>query len=319
MLINLIMKQNNIIKIIFFCIFFLFASNWSNAESSDAIAIRVIPNSNHLSAIQWFMEQEFTGAPQTLEVDGYNAVRDGRTVYVNAANAAGANLYTNIYLISYNQGSEQATIDIFGQMLSHWKFNTNLNRVGSCSDDVNKYCQVDFDCEDSGYCKSTGECNSTGENCFSNNDCGGLICLQSNSGALKAEVVRDVKRYEILNDVKSIIDSRDGSPNLLSGTYIPGYSLSVWPSWQETLASELNTVLPIDPINKIGTCSLINNDNYQPNTCWDEENKLFSTTLPDLPGNSNILMYHFNNSDSTYEICLIMESSFFSDSLVCIN
>ncbi|MBA3047849.1 hypothetical protein KKC83_03220, partial [Patescibacteria group bacterium] len=80
------------------------------AASSDAIAIRVIPNTEHYSAARWYAEQGFSGSPQSLIVDGYEAVRDGRTVYVNAANIADNNLYVNIYLISYNQDPEQATI-----------------------------------------------------------------------------------------------------------------------------------------------------------------------------------------------------------------
>jgi len=86
-----------------------------------------MPNPSHISALRWYKEQKFTGAPQSLLIDGYTAVRDGRTVYVNAANIGSDNsFYTNIYVISYNQAAENATIDIFGQILSHWKFNTNI-------------------------------------------------------------------------------------------------------------------------------------------------------------------------------------------------
>ena len=67
------------------------------------------------------------GSPQSLVVDGYEAVRDGRSVYVNAANiGVDDRLYTNIYIISYNQEAEDATVDIFGQILEHWKFNSNI-------------------------------------------------------------------------------------------------------------------------------------------------------------------------------------------------
>src|SRR3990167_10127991 len=77
------------------------------APSPDAIAIRVMPNLGHLSPLKWYGENiKLQGSPQVLTVDGYEAVRDGRTVYVNAANISGDKLYTNIYLISYNQSAE---------------------------------------------------------------------------------------------------------------------------------------------------------------------------------------------------------------------
>src|SRR3990167_3945389 len=56
----------------------------SPQSSSDAIALRVIPNPDHLSPGLWYYRQGFNGSPQALTVDGYDAVRDGRTVYVNA-------------------------------------------------------------------------------------------------------------------------------------------------------------------------------------------------------------------------------------------
>ncbi|MDO9399646.1 MAG: hypothetical protein Q7T79_03125 [bacterium] len=104
--------------------------NQAADRSSDVIGLRVVPNLNNWSALRWYREQKFTGSPQTLLVDGYDAVRDGRTVYVNVANIAEVNgidkLFTNINIISYNQEAEGATLDIFGQIIKHWKFNTNI-------------------------------------------------------------------------------------------------------------------------------------------------------------------------------------------------
>jgi len=98
----------------------------ADTTSPDAIAIRVIPNPDHHGISRWYNEQGFKGSPQALTIDGYEALRDGRTVYVNAANVVGDELYTNIYLISYNQDAEAATKSILDQIISHWKFNTNI-------------------------------------------------------------------------------------------------------------------------------------------------------------------------------------------------
>ncbi|MEA3463790.1 MAG: hypothetical protein U9R14_01820, partial [Patescibacteria group bacterium] len=167
----------------------------ANITSPDAIAIRVIPNSSHYSALRWYQEQGFTGSPQSLIIDGYEAVRDGRTVYVNAANAIGDNLYTNIYLISYNQDSEQATVDIFSQILNHWKFNTNITGAGNCSISSIS-CLSQDDCLDNYICDSNqNKCvleNSI--NCLIDSDCPDNLFCDSD----KAEITRDTKRLSDL-------------------------------------------------------------------------------------------------------------------------
>jgi len=93
---------------------------------SDAIAVRVIPNPEHYSVSRWYSAQGFKGSPEALTIDGYEALRDGRTIYVNAANIQGNNLYTNIYLISYDQEAEEGTITVLDELVSHWKFNTDI-------------------------------------------------------------------------------------------------------------------------------------------------------------------------------------------------
>ena len=130
-------------KYIFIFLFFLFFCfslfslpllTKAQKNSPDVIAIRVFPNSEHYSSLQWFRKQNFKGSPQVLIVDGYDAIRDGKTIYVNAANIDldNDNFYTNIYLISYNQEAENDTKDIFGKILQHWKFNINLSNTGIC-------------------------------------------------------------------------------------------------------------------------------------------------------------------------------------------
>ncbi|MFH1662203.1 MAG: LamG domain-containing protein [Candidatus Falkowbacteria bacterium] len=117
-------------------------------SSPDAIAIRVIPNPNNYSALRWYSEQGFSGSPQSIIVDGYEAVRDGRTIYVNAANLdAGGALFTNIYLISYNQEAEQETVNIVNQIANHWHFNSNISDLGNCVTQITEDdCEGAFGC-----------------------------------------------------------------------------------------------------------------------------------------------------------------------------
>lgn len=219
------MRENKLIltlTILIITSFFLVGYSVKAAEvSPDAIAIRVMPNTDHYSPLAWYGKNiKIQGSPQNLFVDGYEAVRDGRTVYVNAANISGSNFYTNIYIISYNQEAENPTIDIFGQILTHWKFNTNS--------------EID------------------------NNQ--------------KQKIIRDVKRLADLYDMNlALADYEEDFPDLKSGSYITGASVSTWPSWQATLGAELGLTMPIDPTNELGSCPT----GYEVTTCWNQKDKKF--------------------------------------------
>lgn len=267
----------------------LFAVNSANfllnvfaqPSSPDAIAVRIIPNPEHYSPLLWYGNQGFTGSPQSFLVDSYDAIRDGNTVYVNAANVDGGVLYTNIYLISLNEKSENASKEIFTQIVANWKFNTNLTEPGKCgiSEVV---CMVDSDCQQGVFCDSH-----------------------------KAKVVRDTKRLSNLAEMKRILEvyrqKNNRYPILPAGTYLPHTSLSVWPSWQKALALELGQTLPLDPLNKLGACG---EDRFNPITCWDEKAKEFAKTLPALPDNSNVFLYIIDSKGIQYNLCGIMESGY---------
>ena len=251
-------KQNKFIRLglililLFSCLFLLAQNDLKAASSPDAIAIRVMPNLGHNSPLVWYRENiKLQGSPQSLTVDGYEAVRDGRTVYVNAANIAGTNFYTNIYLLSFNQNVEQATQDIFGQFLAHWKFNTNV------------------------------------------------------PAQQKEKIRNDTKRLADLADIKLLLANykathNGGYPTLSAGSYVAGKSISVWPSWQATLGKNLGVALPLDPVNKLGTCT-----GYDPVTCWDQKNKKFAG----VSDNSRVYIYTYN-TNGTADICALMESGY---------
>ncbi len=269
-------------------IFIFLKSNYFTiaATSPDAIAIRVIPNPYHYSPFHWYQNQGFTGSPQSLIVDGYEAVRDGRTVYVNAANVdtAGNNLYTNLYLISYNQDAENATQDILGRILEHWKFNTNVSGAGACSSAISTACLLSNDCPSGEYCSSP-----------------------------KAKIVRDTARLSRLVEIRLALEDYKNKnsfyPTLESGTYLTNKTISVWPSWQDTLSKELGFSMPVDPINRLGSCS-----GYDTTTCWDEKTKKFAGSIPDnLPTGSNVIVYNSQDNGLDYDICAVMESGYVTD------
>jgi len=292
------------------------------AETSDAIAVRIMPNASHLSIDAWYKQQGFKGSPQKLMVDGYEAVRDGRTVFVNAANVENNKLYTNIYLISYNQESTTNTSDILGQLVSHWKFNSNLTTVGSCA--ISKIsCANNVACPTDYFC-STGQitdgpgANSTNlgkclpqleQKCLVDTDCSiNLFC-----DSAKAKVTRDVKRLGQLNDIKETLKAtslrENRYPELAGGTYIPGNSVSTWPSWQETFWPKLNGLsLMTDPINILGNCP-----NFDATTCWNNESKAFYQTAAgeklNLPIGSYAYSYAVAQNGINYSLCATFETS----------
>ncbi len=291
-----------------------FSSNSANSQvksESDAIGIRIIPNPNHYSVYRWYQSQGFSGAPQALTVDGYEALRDGRTVYINAAHVDSAQkiIYTNIYLISYNQDSSSKTTDILGQIISHWKFNDNLSdQVSTCSISATK-CAQDSDCSTNQTCSlANGTCLlKEPKSCVVDGDCPtGLFC-----GSLKAMVIRDLKRIGKIEEIREGLakykEVNGVYPLLAAGTYLPGKTTSLWPSWNEVFLPAIGIKTPIvDPVNRFGACS-----GYDAKTCWNATSKQFVTGAGPalaLPANSYALAYTANQAGSTYSLCAIMES-----------
>ncbi len=111
---------------------FFYFSLFSSAQTEDALAIRIYANPENYSAERWY-NNEFEeddprrGSPQSIpDVDGYAAVQDGRTVYVNAGNIKTNKCYANIYTLSFSQEPNRDTMAVHSNMLKHWTFNTNM-------------------------------------------------------------------------------------------------------------------------------------------------------------------------------------------------
>ncbi|MBL7058598.1 hypothetical protein ISS03_04630 [Patescibacteria group bacterium] len=296
--------------------FMLPKESFSRSDSADVIAVRVIPNPNNYSVSTWYKLQGFSGNPTRLEVDGYQALKDGNTVYVNGANILGkceassaticsgnsdcpgadickldtsTKMYTNIYVLAQNVEADQTTSQIFDQMVKHFKLNDNkdlVSYVGSCTQSKPKDCtDTGKECVGKEYCKNK-ECVV---DCAYDSECS----VDSFCTSKKAEITRDTKRLGDLTDINIALEryrqANGHYPILSSGTYVPNMTLSTWPSWQQTFAKELGLdSLPIDPINKLGKCD----DSYEgynkekpadPKTCWDDVNKVFADNSPNDP------------------------------------
>jgi uncharacterized protein (TIGR02145 family) len=293
-----------------------FISEQNIGEESDAIAVRVLPNPNHYSAERWYKSQGFSGSPQSLLVDGYDAVRDGRTVYVNAANVDLNNniIYTNIYLISYAQSSLDKTVDVLGQIVKNWRFNSNLNEVGKCHIST-LLCERDSDCSQDNTCfkaveNAPGRCRPVEQDsCYTDSDCAaGIYC-----DSLRAKVTRDVRRLGSLGNLREALSAfrqtNGRYPVLASGSYIPLNSVSVWPSWQSSLLPQIGaSQASVDPINSLGACP-----GHDSITCWNQTTSSFADPNPsndelELPANSYAFTYESDANGANYSLCASMET-----------
>ncbi len=116
--------------------FALFIVSVTNAQvlPRDAAGVRIFRNPDGVSALDWYNDQcgkpsslLKCGKPAPIIVDGYDGIRDGATVYVNVANkTAAGTVFTNIYLISFAQGSSAQGAQVYDQLFKNWKFNTNI-------------------------------------------------------------------------------------------------------------------------------------------------------------------------------------------------
>ena len=312
------------------------AADSSNEGASDAIAIRILPNPNLYSINRWYESRGFKGSPQALTVDGYEAIRDGRTVYVNAANIdkdpPHLRIYNNIYIISYNQDPSPKTVDILGQIISRWKFNTDIdNDPSTCVVSANS-CASDTDCGPDQKCElnlpNPGDPNlqyscqlKTPPNCLIDSDCPTSFFCNS----LKARIIRDVKRVGQVEELKEALAKykqvNGRYPTLDSGSYIAGVTVSTWPSWNQVFLANLGIPTSLtDPINRLTPTDC--DDNIDHRTNWSEGAKLFCAAnwydpanddYIKLPDKSYAWSYRSDPTGSNYQLCSPMESRFGGD------
>ncbi|MDD5534606.1 MAG: Ig-like domain-containing protein [Patescibacteria group bacterium] len=100
---------------------------FTNSVNNDVIGLKVLKNPDYLTPFEWYKKNvPNPGSPTSLIVNGYQAVKEGRTVYVGATNVDNNEIIEGlIYLISYSDNAKPETIDIFNKLVEDWQFNTN--------------------------------------------------------------------------------------------------------------------------------------------------------------------------------------------------
>lgn len=263
--------------------------------SGDAIGVRVVSNPDYLSPLAWYAAQGFHGDPTQTTIDGFAAVRDGRTVYIAAPNLsdAGEVIYSNIYVFTYNEGASSETENIFQQILETVTVGTNISDISLCTDGL-----------------------SYGEACSADRDCAAdpvhPVCANVHD-----KIQRDMRRLTDANDIVAAIDAygaQNGScsattsrlcssssdcpsgetctplvPQLPSGTFVRNLVSSSWGSWSDLLGGAVGTDLPSDPLNAYSSCGVDPYAQYDANTCV---NSALGTYI--CPENSYV--YHYRSS-----------------------
>lgn len=316
----------------------------ANCQIGDAIGMRILANPSHVRPSRWYTNQRFTGQPVSTSIDGYDAIEDGRTVYVNAgALSPAGSLYTNMYVLSYTEAATETTQEIVRQLRENMQFNTNLveqnTRVCSlktCSRDASRACVNDSDCGGTGTAPEAGVCIS--RSCTADHECGGGgVCH-----APKDKLARDVRRFQDLAEMSLALEGQyalnrtcSASPNeaclddaycqsrglgercvgtypaLSAGSFIRGMSTSRWPSWQSGLGNAIGSAVPEDPVNVFrsglnsgSVCAEA--DGFDNGTCWNEGARVFQ-----CPADSHLYIYR--KSGRGYELGTEFEFRFCSN------
>jgi hypothetical protein len=107
-----------------------------NDKNNDAIGIQVFANEPRATVRDWYVKH-FGQIPNRFRdttVDGYNAITDGDTYYVNALNVADSHqVYNNVYLFSLTPNAQENTKQVFLSLMNSLKFNINLTNIGYSS------------------------------------------------------------------------------------------------------------------------------------------------------------------------------------------
>ncbi|KKU25360.1 MAG: hypothetical protein UX39_C0032G0002 [Candidatus Magasanikbacteria bacterium GW2011_GWA2_46_17] len=285
-------------------------------NGADVIGFKIMENPHHVSPMQWYREH-FTDSPEPTTVNGWQAVRRGNTIYVSAANF-NTQLYSNIYVVSYNEGASAETKVIYDQLVNNLKYLVNVPDNLSSG-----FCGV-------GSTGTGGVVTTTGGvavTCSNDQEC---LAYNSNSycNAFDDKVKRDLVRLADFRTIEAAIMDHNSIPELDSGTFVRSHTTSAWPSWLETFSTELGTAMPADPINNFYGCSKTcsgtglrcteNADcqsgqtcqGFASESCYDSSYGASSTAAYRCPAGS--LVYQYHSLGNAYRLETDLENRYFS-------
>ncbi len=272
------------------------SSTAATDDAGDVIGVRIMSNPEHLNPLAWYKAQGFTGSPAETTIDGFQALTDSRSTYVAMANSTTSGLYTNILVISYNEGASVVTQAVYEEMVANLSFLTNVASTAVCSSTASTSCTADAECP-------------SGETCLDD----------------KSKITRDTKRMGDLKDIATSVeeysdenqtcsattaqscsddsDCPDGEtceatiPTLSSGTAVRSLVSSAWGSWVESFGGALDgSDVPTDPLNSYAACT-----GYDSATCVNQTSGSYS-----CPDGSYV--YHYRAVGAReYELAMDLE------------
>ncbi|MGI6314495.1 MAG: IPT/TIG domain-containing protein [Patescibacteria group bacterium] len=281
-----------------------------NETNDDVLGIQIFRNEKgfDITAESWY-QKYFPDAPNPTKITissgkrSYDGVKEGNNYYINAQNIVqekgGFTAYNNILAFSVNEGATQDTLDVLAQIIDSLTLNLNVNDFGYClTDGVFGYTKLPMDPKIQAAisdvsCSSDFDCRDTNGNPLK-----GTNGICSNA---ETKFFRDIKRLEDINTIQEALDkyfvehpvsSYDFKADLKGGTYIPGYTVSTWPSWNNTLGKYLNETLPLGEINTWTACT---DSNAESQTCWNAAESTYS-----CPAYSHVFEYEYVSSTGSY-------------------
>ncbi|HYE59795.1 MAG TPA: YCF48-related protein [Candidatus Kapabacteria bacterium] len=263
------------------------------SQTDDAIGLRVFPNGKRFTAREWYKEKFPNADVSTLRsvsIGGYDGVTDGNTYYINFLNHDLNNneVYNNILVLSLNTNASPDMRTVLDLLIDSMKFNTNLTDVGYCmlrgqslqgdptATSQTASCTTDFDCRDNNGLPKDG--------------------LSGQCSNVKTKFLRDWRRLQDIrtaqNRLEAYKNTNGGYPLLQSGTYIPQYSVTYWPSWGK-LSQDVGG-LPQDPVNRKTACE---DPRAESQTCWNAASSTYS-----CPGYASVYEYSVDPSTNRYTL-----------------
>ncbi|MBU2542243.1 hypothetical protein KJ785_01635, partial [Patescibacteria group bacterium] len=238
-----------------------------NPQNDDVIGVQILKNSakgdefEAKSIESWYGERfDNLAQMQKIEVAGYEGLTDGRDYYINALNeTVNKKIYSNVYLLSINKEAQQDTLQVFEKLLNSLQFNINITDHGRCL--------AEGVVPDNGLPTENNINSITGFDCVTDFDCRDLfgLAIAGTNGVCsnaKTKLFRDWARLPKIKELQTKMEKMD-KPELGSGTYLPGYTASKWPSWLGLFGVD-----KVDEVNKWVGCG-IGNKSIDSQTCWN--------------------------------------------------
>ena len=258
---NFIVREDTLLQQIFF-----------NDTNDDVVGLQIFANPERRTARAW-VANAFEGVNiatmQDIVIDGYRALTDGNTYYIDAFNEVeddrgNRQIFNNIYVLSINSDAQAETRRVFDKLVESFTLNINITNFGYCFSDEIRLGNNDPLPRGAGALASLADPAISCVDDFGCRDPFGNPRTGTNGVCSNArdKFLRDWERLSDLRIVQSSIEAYAAGqpvfeyPELPGGTFIPQYTNSRWPSWDAVLSGAVGNALPDDPLNQWSSCGV---------------------------------------------------------------